>query len=176
MGNPKFGKSSVETGIDDVVLRLEKENKRCPEKKFALVGSTTGADVIRGSMPWIEATIIPKILAIVLFSDPGLRLCSPPPPPLLQGRVFENCVVGDPFCDREAKLLGSIADSTLPSDFAPWLIYGDGSSFQKESAEFIVAAFLGKPLPARVNGTQPLPGGVIPTIVPSPWQNEGELE
>jgi hypothetical protein len=164
LGNPKFGKSSVETGIDDVVLRLEKENKRCPEKKFALVGSTMGAEVIRGSIRWIEESIKPKILAIVLFSDPALRLCSPPLPPPLQGRLFENCIIGDSFCDREAPLLGSIADANLPSDFAPWLVYGDGSTSQRESAEFIVAAFLGKPLPARVAGTQSSPGGALPTV------------
>jgi hypothetical protein len=166
LGNPKFGKSSIETGIDDVILRLEKENKRCPEKRFALVGSTMGADVIRGSMTWIEDRIKPKILAVVLYSDAALRLCSPPLPPLLQGRLFENCVAGDYFCDREAKELHSVAEATLPSDFAPWLVYGKGSMFQKESAEFIIAAFLGKPSPARVNGTRPLPGGVFPTIEP----------
>jgi hypothetical protein len=159
LGSSGFTKSSVETGIDDVLIRLEQQHKLCPEKKFALVGSTIGADVIRGAIPYLDIAIHPKILAITLFSDAALRLCSSSLPPLLQGRLFESCIVGDTFCDRQVKSFNSLADANIPADFAPWLVYGEGSIFQKEAAEFIVAAFQGKPLVARVNGTQTIPDG-----------------
>jgi hypothetical protein len=122
-----------------------------------------GAEVIRGVGPYIDVNIQPKILAIVLFSDPALRSCGSPFPSSLQARLYENCVQGDPFCDRDAKTFTSLANATLAEDFAPYLLYGQGSLFQEQSAGFIVAAFMGRPHPARVSGTQP-----IPTVPPLP--------
>jgi hypothetical protein len=116
-----------------------------------------GAEVMRGAGRYIDINIQPKIRAIVLFSDPALRSCGSPLPPLLQDRLYENCVQGDPFCDRDAKTYTSLANATIAEDFAPYLLYSQGSLFQEQSAEFIVAAFMGRPLPARVSGTQPIP-------------------
>jgi hypothetical protein len=51
-----------------------------------------------------EAIQRDKILAVVMFGDPGLKkrmgAALVPLPPALQTKLFENCAVGDPVRDK----------------------------------------------------------------------------
>lgn len=88
---------SAPTGRDDVVKRLEAQSAACPQQKFALVGYSQGAMVMRMAAPKIPAAIHSKILALEMFGDPGLRggrLSSFPGD--LNSRLYENCAKGDP--------------------------------------------------------------------------------
>jgi len=131
--------ASVPTGTNDTVQRLIFQDKACPNQKFALVGYSQGAMVMRLAAPKIPANILPKILALVMFGDPGLRsgrFGTPFPAPL-QGRLFENCAPKDPVCSEG-------------SDFNPHLTYNSaGTTYQRDSTNFIVAAFKGNPLPPK---------------------------
>jgi hypothetical protein len=52
---------------------------------------------MRGAAPKIPDSIQQnKILAVVMFGDPGLRRLSKELPAPLQSRLFENCAPGDP--------------------------------------------------------------------------------
>lgn len=130
--------TSVSTGVNDTVQRLIAQDKACPSQKFALVGYSQGAGVMRGAAPKIPDSIQQnKILAVVMFGDPGLRRLSKEFPAPLQSRLFENCAVGDPVC-------------TSGDSFGPHMTYNSaGTSYQRDSANFIAAAFKGKPLPSK---------------------------
>ena len=107
-------------GVDDVISRLNKQNKLCPDQKFALVGYSQGAGVMHGAMnatsepyaggpavrPKLDASVIPKIVAVVMFGDPGFSATSMMGAPIrafpaaLFERLRENCAPNDPvsFC------------------------------------------------------------------------------
>ncbi|KAF2397612.1 alpha/beta-hydrolase [Trichodelitschia bisporula] len=89
--------TGVTQGAADVVNRLKKLDKECPNMKFALVGYSQGAAVMHAAGNKIPAEIQPKVVALVMFGDPALRSASSgaPFPPLLQGRLLENCAEGD---------------------------------------------------------------------------------
>jgi cutinase len=109
---------SAAKGIDDTIHRLNGQNKACPDQKFALVGYSQGGRVIHGALaasgaiveglenprPKLDQSVIPKILAIVLFGDAGFKATSragdtqnsPEIPTALQSKVKQNCVPGDP--------------------------------------------------------------------------------
>lgn len=147
---------SAPTGMSDTILRLNKQHEQCPKQKFALVGYSQGAGVMHGvfgppvtypggpkEAPKLNQDIFPSILALVMFGDPGYKGGSGPlnmlsggakfPAPLYD-RLRENCAPKDPVCDPNAggfeRHLEYVKD--------PW---------QKESAEYIIAAFKGQPLP-----------------------------
>jgi cutinase len=89
---------SVSTGSNDTVQRLSTQDIACPDQKFALVGYSQGAGVMRRAAPAISPSIQQsKILAVVMFGDPGLKNPARGQfSPMIQTRLFENCAVGDP--------------------------------------------------------------------------------
>jgi len=130
--------TSVSSGVADVVKRLTDQDKACPSQKFALVGYSQGAGVMRAAAPKIPSSLYPKILALVMFGDPALKRGGRLPEPL-QSRLFENCAAGDPVCSPG-------------NDFGPHMTYSRrGTDFQADSAKFIAAAFKGTPLPAKTS-------------------------
>jgi cutinase len=113
--------TSSSTGVDDTISRLNKQSKTCPQQKFALVGYSQGAGVMHGVFgpggpdprPKLDPDVIPKIVAVVMFGDPGFRVTTgamsrfmPQFPPPLQSKLKENCAAGDPVSDY--KVLKSI--------------------------------------------------------------------
>jgi Cutinase len=89
---------SAPTGREDVVKRLEAQSSTCPQQKFALVGYSQGAMVMRLAAPKIPAVLHSKILALVMFGDPGLRGGKSAFPGKLDSKLYENCAQGDPVC------------------------------------------------------------------------------
>jgi len=112
-------KHSAGLGMDDVINRLNTQAKACPEQHFALVGYSQGAGVVhgifqgesrtypgsKGKLPVLENDVIPKILAIVTFGDPGFMGETNPNPraklvfPIpkgLEAKTMINCSHGDP--------------------------------------------------------------------------------
>jgi cutinase len=110
---------STAKGIDDTINRLNKQNKECPDQKFALVGYSQGGWVVHGALspsgapveglenprPKLDPSVFPKILAIVLFGDPGFKSTgavgdkqqnAPAIPATLQSKLKQNCNPGDP--------------------------------------------------------------------------------
>jgi hypothetical protein len=61
-------------GIKDVIARLTKLDKECPDTKFAIVGYSQGAGVMHGADASIPKSIRSKILAAVMFGDPLKQL------------------------------------------------------------------------------------------------------
>jgi hypothetical protein len=89
--------TSVSIGSNDTVQRLVAQDKACPDQKFALVGYSQGAGVMRRAAPSIPSSILQsKILALVMFGDPGMKISTRQFPPVMQAKLFENCAVGDP--------------------------------------------------------------------------------
>jgi cutinase len=86
--------SGVSAGAKDVVNRLKQQSAACPQAKFALVGYSQGAAVIRVAAKQIPSELFPKILAVVLYGDPGLKQKSVLPAPL-EAKLLQNCAVGD---------------------------------------------------------------------------------
>jgi cutinase len=110
---------STAKGIDDTINRLNKQSKACPDQKFALVGYSQGGWVVHGALspsgapveglqnprPKLDDGVVPKILAIVLFGDPGFKStapvgdkqqAAPAIPASLQSMLKQNCNPGDP--------------------------------------------------------------------------------
>jgi hypothetical protein len=140
---------SPQLGATDVANRITSQSKACPDQKFALVGYSQGASVVRRGTLKLDKALLAKIVAIANFGDLGQRDPStatnarPAPPQFpteLLPKVKLNCAKGDPACDNAAG-----------SDFGPHLTYNKaGTAFQADSAKFIVAGFKGEALP-KVN-------------------------
>jgi cutinase len=96
--------TSVSTGSSDVVQRLTEQDKACPDEKFVLVGYSQGASVMRNAAPKIPKSIYPKIIAMAMFGDPGLKRGQKFPEEL-QSKLFENCAPGDPVKDKSEMFL-----------------------------------------------------------------------
>ena len=62
---------SRELGSQDVINHLLAQSSQCPDQKFALVGYSQGAGVIHEAMKAIDASLYPKIIALVMFGDFG---------------------------------------------------------------------------------------------------------
>jgi cutinase len=91
---------SVTIGANDIVDRLSKQSAACPNQKFALVGYSQGASVARAASVRVDPAIYSKIVALVMFGDPGLKSTqtirrSPAFPAALQSKLRENCASGD---------------------------------------------------------------------------------
>jgi len=145
-------------GADDTINRLNNQNKACPDQKFALVGYSQGAGVMHAAMspsgkifpglanprPKINDSAMSKIVAIVMFGDPGFKggsnSTTPAFPTTIQKIVKQNCAVGDPACDPK----GSGWQYHLKYNSTP---------YQPESVAFIEAGFKGLPLPKAITST-----------------------
>jgi len=142
---------SPNIGVDDVINRLNKQNKECPDQTFVLVGYSQGAGIMHGALnpagsgtgrPVLDKSVLPKIKALVMFGDPGfkggnagpLTANAGPFPPELYEKLRENCATKDPVCDG---VIGG---------FENHLTYGQ-DRWQKNSVEFILAGFKGEKLP-----------------------------
>jgi len=129
---------SAPTGVKDTVNRLTQQIKACPEQKFAIVGYSQGAAVMHSAAVKFDEAMTSKVLAAVMFGDPAFRGTSGPGfPGPLQARLKENCHPGDPVCDPNG------------GEFSGHLQYSK-TMYQKSSADFIVAAFKGQPLPKAI--------------------------
>lgn len=106
------GKDTVNIGVKDILNRLKTKSVECPNMKYALVGYSQGASVMRAALQgYNDTAIMDKILAMVMFGDPGLNLQSgkaaadfdqsyqPFPTPLYK-KLREFCANGDPVSDR----------------------------------------------------------------------------
>ncbi|KAF2666113.1 alpha/beta-hydrolase [Microthyrium microscopicum] len=147
---------SPQQGMDDVINRLNNQNKECPDQTFVAVGYSQGAGVWHNALgpspgaplpllpsprPKLDASVIPKIKAFVMFGDPGFKgtegpmnTYSPPFPSAINAVLRENCAPGDPVCDPAG------------SGFQNHLTYVEGA-YQRDSVAFILAGFSGQPLP-----------------------------
>jgi len=147
---------STPAGIDDVINRLNKQNKECPDQTFALVGYSQGAGIMHGALgppqpagpnahPTLDLSVLPKIKSLVMFGDPGFKGVSAGLlsgnagqfPPELFAKLMQNCALKDGVCDPSG------------GGFENHLQYGS-EKYQKPSAEFIIAGFKGDPLPKAV--------------------------
>jgi cutinase len=112
--------------MDDAISRLNKQNKECPEQKFAIVGYSQGAGVWHAAMgpspgkelpllppnrPKLDESALLKIKAAVMFGDPGFKgtvgptgLYSPPFPTNVEAVLRQNCGPGDPVCEYSSHL------------------------------------------------------------------------
>jgi cutinase len=86
---------SVPTGVQDTISRLNRQMKACPEQKFAIVGYSQGAAVMHSAAVKFDPTVMPKIVAAVMFGDPSFRKANGFPDPI-QTKLKENCNPGDP--------------------------------------------------------------------------------
>jgi hypothetical protein len=62
---------SGELGAQGVINHLKVQSSQCPDQKYALVGYSQGAGVIHQAMKRIDASLYPKIVALVMFGDFG---------------------------------------------------------------------------------------------------------
>jgi hypothetical protein len=85
--------TSKSSGVEDTIRRLNQQAKDCPDEKLALVGYSQGASVMRAAAPKIDNAVAQKIIAFVMYGDPGRRagvLTA-----TLKNKLFENCAQGD---------------------------------------------------------------------------------
>lgn len=88
-----------------------------------------------------------------MFGDPGIKpgIRREPIPefrPAFKAKLYENCVIGDPVCAEGNMLLGP--------GMGKHLAYSTpGTSFLGESANFIVKAHQGMPLPPQETAPRP---------------------
>jgi precorrin-2 methylase len=59
------------------------------------VGYSQGAGVMRVAAPKISAELQQKVVALVMFGDPGVKQKQKFPPGL-ESKLLDNCAVGDP--------------------------------------------------------------------------------
>src|ERR1700748_41136 len=86
--------TGISQGAQDVIKRLEKQSKECPNEKFALVGYRQGAAVMHAAAKNISVDIQSKIVALVMFGDPAMR-SGQKFPTALEAKLLENCAEGD---------------------------------------------------------------------------------
>jgi cutinase len=102
--------ASVNAGRDDIVKRLTSQAKECPKQKFAIVGYSQGARILRMAMKEMETRspeLLSKVVAIATYGDPGARdesapRAAPALPEVLRPRTVINCVSGDAVSWTEA--------------------------------------------------------------------------
>jgi hypothetical protein len=68
-----FEKDSKTKGTADVLKRLESASVACPKQEFVLVGYSQGGDVMHDAAAKLSKNLYEKIVAVVLFGDPGNR-------------------------------------------------------------------------------------------------------
>ena len=91
------------TGANDVVKRITSQLAACPGAKFALVGYSQGARVVRIGATKLNAAAQDRVVAAVVYGDagdkPGARSAVKFPPKIL-AKLKDNCVKGDPVCQN----------------------------------------------------------------------------
>jgi cutinase len=107
-----FAKDSKAKGAADVLKHLTEASKACPQQNYVLIGYSQGADVMHQAAAQISPDLYPRIVALVMFGDPGNKGPSakspmggtvPKFPAPLAGKVKENCAKGDPVCTNSGK-------------------------------------------------------------------------
>jgi cutinase len=103
----------VPKGVNDIINRVNTLSKACPDIKFAMVGYSLGAAVMHSTFsrtnttngPIFNKELYPKIVALVMFGDPGLVIRQRPGPndskafpPELYAKLRENCAANDSVC------------------------------------------------------------------------------
>lgn len=140
----------------DVVKHLTEASKQCPNQNYVLIGYSQGADVMHSAGTRLPADVFPRIIALVMYGDPGNRgpnvqspmggTVAPFPDPLAQ-RLRQNCAKGDPVCTNSGM------------DPGEHLIYSDPKfGYMADSAAYIKKQFEQKgkagPAPSPNGGVQ----------------------
>ncbi|KAF2228174.1 cutinase-domain-containing protein [Elsinoe ampelina] len=129
---------SPRRGSSDVVARLRRQSAACPNQKFALVGYSQGAVVMRSAVTSLSTTIQNEIVAVVSFGDPAERQGRGEDwPGVLRNRNLQICATeggGDPVCNAQGTCIFF------------HLIYVR-QEFIDRAVSFLSAAFRGQPLP-----------------------------
>jgi hypothetical protein len=126
---------SGDLGSQDVINHLKVQSSQCPDQKYALVGYSQGAGVIHQAMKRIDASLYPKIVALVMFGDFGNKGSNvktpfgginPDFPPPLAQKLRQNCAPSDPICandgtNNDAHLSYSKANETYIPDSAAYI-------------------------------------------------------
>jgi cutinase len=119
-------------GAADVVKRIIAQAAQCPNQKYVLVGYSQGADVQHEAAQQIPKQLHSRIVALVMFGDPGnkgptaqspLGGLVPMFPAGLEQKTKQNCASGDPVCSSGANILMH-------------LVYGTGN-YMSSSAAYI---------------------------------------
>jgi cutinase len=88
-------------GANDVVKRITSQLATCPSAKFALVGYSQGARVVRIGATKLSPAAQDRVVAAVVYGDagdkPGPRNAAKFPPKIL-AKLKDNCYKGDPVC------------------------------------------------------------------------------
>src|ERR1700753_3826741 len=82
-------------GANDVAKRINSQLAACPNAKFALVGYSQGARVVRIGATKLNKAALDRVVAAVVYGDagdkPGARHAAKFPPELL-AKLKDNCV------------------------------------------------------------------------------------
>ena len=70
-----FDPGSLNAGRDDVIKHMAEAPKRCPNQKYVMVGYSQGGDVMHNALAKIDPALFPRIIALVMFGDPGSFSC-----------------------------------------------------------------------------------------------------
>jgi cutinase len=91
-------------GANDVAKRITSQLAVCPSAKFALVGYSQGARVVRIGATKLNKAALDRVVAAVVYGDagdkPGARHAAKFPPEIL-AKLKDNCVKGDPVCRNQ---------------------------------------------------------------------------
>jgi hypothetical protein len=107
-----FAPESKIKGATDAVSHINTQSKSCPNQKFVLVGYSQGADVMHETAAKLDSSLYSRIVAVVMFGDPGnkgpdalspLGGKVPVFPEDLKTKLKENCATGDPVCTNSGK-------------------------------------------------------------------------
>jgi hypothetical protein len=97
-----FWQESWETGVKDVINRLNSQAKACPDQKFAIVGYSQGAMVIHIALNStnLSPDALKRVVGGATFGDPvqnrrGLGYGVPDFPGELKAKVKLNCAGTD---------------------------------------------------------------------------------
>jgi cutinase len=131
-----FLPDSKAKGATDAVSHINAQAQACPDQKFVLVGYSQGADVMHDAAAKLDPSVFPRIVAVVMFGDPGNKgpgALSPLGgkvavfPADLQAKLKENCATGDPVCSSGL-------------DISAHLTYVSGD-YMSQSASYILKQF-----------------------------------
>jgi len=123
----------TEQGANDVVKHVTSQIAACPNAKFALVGYSQGARVVRIGATRLDPAAQDRIVAAVVYGDSGDKRGTVKFPPKVLAKLKNNCYPGDPNCNESGS-------------FANHMMYNTGT-YHRDSAAFIIAGFKGEPLP-----------------------------
>jgi len=85
-------------GAKDVVARITSQIAACPQQKFALVGYSQGARVVRKGANLLSEAAQDKIVATAVYGDSGDWKGAPKFPAKLLPRSKINCATKDVVC------------------------------------------------------------------------------